>query len=87
MTSAPPRTLISPDEIAFVRWPLARSLRESGFDDIDVEPFDFLYPLTPKPLIGAVGLAILAGVMLTPIATEATLVDRTVYCEEFGFIT
>jgi hypothetical protein len=42
---------------------------------------------TTKPLIGVVGLAILAGAMLTPIAAEATLVDRTVYSEEFGFIT
>ena len=44
----------SPDEVAFVRWPLARTLGESGFDDIEVEPFDFLYPLTPRPLIGTV---------------------------------
>lgn len=44
----------SPDEIAFVRWPLARALGEGGFESIDVEPFDFLYPLTPRPLIAAV---------------------------------
>jgi hypothetical protein len=40
-----------------------------------------------KPIIGAVGLAVLAGVLAMPVASEATLVERTVYCEEFGFIT
>lgn len=40
-----------------------------------------------KPIVGAVGLAVLAGVLSMPVASEATLVDRTVYCEEFGFIT
>ena len=40
-----------------------------------------------KPIIGAVGLAVLAGLLAMPVASEATLVERTVYCEEFGFIT
>ena len=42
---------------------------------------------TTKPLIGAVGLALLASALLLPGAAEATLVERTVYAEEFGFIT
>ena len=44
----------SPDEIAFVRWPLERTLRENGLDHTSVVPFDFLYPLTPGWMIGAV---------------------------------
>jgi ubiquinone/menaquinone biosynthesis C-methylase UbiE len=44
----------SPDEIAFARWSLATSLKAEGLIDVECVPFDFLYPLTPKPLIGAV---------------------------------
>jgi 2-polyprenyl-3-methyl-5-hydroxy-6-metoxy-1,4-benzoquinol methylase len=44
----------SPDETAFVRWRLARQLREAGFQDIVIQPFDWLHPSTPEPLIGAV---------------------------------
>ncbi len=46
----------SPDETAFVRWKLAAKLREAGFHDATIEPFDWLHPATPKPLIGAVRL-------------------------------
>ena len=41
----------------------------------------------PKPLIGVAGLAVMAAVLFVPVVSEATLVDRTVYCEEFGYIT
>ena len=44
----------SPDETAFVRWRLARKLREAGFDQITIRPFDWLHPGTPRPLIGLV---------------------------------
>jgi len=44
----------SPDETAFVRWKLARMLREIGFVDIRLTPFDWLHPATPRPLIPAV---------------------------------
>jgi SAM-dependent methyltransferase len=47
----------SPDETAFVRWPLARTLRRSGFVDISIVPFDWLHPRTPTRLIGAVRTA------------------------------
>jgi hypothetical protein len=41
-----------------------------------------------KPIAGAaVGLAVVAGLLAMPVVSEATLVPRTVYCEEFGFIT
>ena len=45
---------ISPDEIAFVRWKLAAKLREAGFDDISIEPFDWLHPFTPAALISTI---------------------------------
>jgi SAM-dependent methyltransferase len=44
----------SPDETAFVRWDLARRLRDAGFGAISISPFDWLHPSTPKPLIGVV---------------------------------
>lgn len=44
----------SPDETAFFRWPLAGKLARAGFAGIQVQPFDFLHPGTPPPLIGVV---------------------------------
>jgi SAM-dependent methyltransferase len=41
----------SPDETAFFRWPLRRLLEQAGYGDIRIEPFDFLHPKTPVPLI------------------------------------
>lgn len=42
---------VSPDETAFVRWSLAATLREHGFVDIRITPFDWLHPAIPAPLI------------------------------------
>ena len=41
----------SPDETAFFRWPLRRLLKETGFRDVQIDPFDFLHPKTPSPLV------------------------------------
>jgi SAM-dependent methyltransferase len=41
----------SPDETAFFRWQLRRLLEQAGYGDIRIEPFDFLHPKTPVPLI------------------------------------
>lgn len=41
----------SPEETAFVRWQLAAQLHGAGFAAIRIQPFDFLHPATPKPLI------------------------------------
>jgi ubiquinone/menaquinone biosynthesis C-methylase UbiE len=38
---------VSPDEMAFSRFRAARALREAGFTEITVKPFDFLHPATP----------------------------------------
>jgi len=42
------------DETAFVRWEIKKKLKEIGFINITVTPFDFLQPLTPPFLINAV---------------------------------
>jgi len=44
----------SPDETAFFRRPLRRLLEQTGFRDIRIDPFDFLHPKTPAPLINRV---------------------------------
>jgi SAM-dependent methyltransferase len=44
----------SPGETAFVRWRLAPALVRLGLEHVRTRPFDFLYPLTPAPLIGLV---------------------------------
>ena len=41
----------SPDETAFFRWPLKRLVEQIGYRDIRIDPFDFLHPKTPAPLI------------------------------------
>jgi len=46
----------SPDETAFFRWPLRRLLERTGYRDVRVEPFDFLHPKTPAPLIKGVDM-------------------------------
>jgi 2-polyprenyl-3-methyl-5-hydroxy-6-metoxy-1,4-benzoquinol methylase len=42
----------SPDETAFFRWPLQRLLERTGYRNVRIDPFDFLHPKTPVPLIG-----------------------------------
>lgn len=41
----------SPDETAIVRWRLAKTLKEIGFINIKIFPYDFLHPATPGSLI------------------------------------
>lgn len=40
----------SPDETAFFVWQMRRLLREAGFVDVHVRPFDFLHPSLPDAL-------------------------------------
>jgi hypothetical protein len=60
---------VSPDETAFIRWRLAETLRNTGFADVEITPFDWLHPSTPEWFIGA---AQAAGRILerTPILRE-----------------
>ena len=41
----------SPDETAFFRWGFRTTLREAGFDQVEIQPFDWLYPRTPEGLV------------------------------------
>jgi 2-polyprenyl-3-methyl-5-hydroxy-6-metoxy-1,4-benzoquinol methylase len=43
---------VSPDETAFVRWKLTKTLQRAGFRNIDIVPFDWLHPSVPQALIG-----------------------------------
>lgn len=45
---------VSPDETAFVRWPLAKKLTNARFADISIQPFDWLHPAIPAGLINLV---------------------------------
>jgi SAM-dependent methyltransferase len=60
----------TPDETAFVRWSLARDLRDAGFRDVEVRPFDWLHPSVPGPLIG-LGRATSALLERLPLVREA----------------
>jgi SAM-dependent methyltransferase len=42
------------DETAFFRWPLAMTLRKIGFQNVSVQPHDFLHPTIPRLLISFV---------------------------------
>jgi ubiquinone/menaquinone biosynthesis C-methylase UbiE len=44
----------SPDETAIVRWSFSKLLRKHNFKKVNIFPYDFLHPYTPKPLIGLV---------------------------------
>jgi len=41
----------SPDETAFFKWPLRRSLQREGFVNVEITPFDFLHPHIPGILV------------------------------------
>lgn len=61
----------SPDETAFFRWKLRKKLRECGFRNIQIHPFDFLHPRTPQrliPLIKSIGSILERMIFLKEIA-------------------
>jgi SAM-dependent methyltransferase len=45
----------SPDETAIVRWKMKSLMKELGFKNVRVFPYDFLHPYTPVPLIRLIG--------------------------------
>ena len=47
---------VSPDETAFVRWTIKNTLQKKGFTGIEIRPFDWLHPSTPRSLIGLVSM-------------------------------
>jgi SAM-dependent methyltransferase len=42
---------VSPDETAILSWKLSKELQKCGYVDIDIKPFDWLHPATPKRAI------------------------------------
>jgi 2-polyprenyl-3-methyl-5-hydroxy-6-metoxy-1,4-benzoquinol methylase len=48
---------VSPDETAFVRASIVKTLQNAGFSNIVVRPFDWLHPATPEFMIGMVSAA------------------------------
>jgi SAM-dependent methyltransferase len=44
----------SPDEYAFSKWRIGRSLATAGYLDISITPFEFLHPSTPMRLISLI---------------------------------
>lgn len=48
---------VSPDEMAFTRFRATRALRQAGYVESSVRPFDFLHPSTPAALVAAVARA------------------------------
>jgi SAM-dependent methyltransferase len=46
------RADVTPDETAFLRGRLRRSLEALGLHAVTIRPFDFLYPLIPRALVG-----------------------------------
>jgi SAM-dependent methyltransferase len=42
---------VSPDETAFIRWLLCKLLRQTGFQELLITPFDWLHPATPVRLV------------------------------------
>lgn len=69
----------TPDETAFVRWRLRRVLMQAGLVQVTIRPFDFLYPLTPRPLIGlvtAVGTILERLPLVREIAGSLLIVGR-----------
>jgi 2-polyprenyl-3-methyl-5-hydroxy-6-metoxy-1,4-benzoquinol methylase len=59
----------SPDETAFVRWPLGRQLSAAGFANVSIQPFDWLHPRVPPMLIKTV-LAAAQIMERTPVIRE-----------------
>ncbi|GAB4447104.1 MAG: hypothetical protein OHK0036_00930 [Bacteroidia bacterium] len=44
----------SPDETAIVRWKLKKQMQKIGYKNVNIFPYDFLHPITPKPCINFV---------------------------------
>ncbi|MCO6438649.1 MAG: class I SAM-dependent methyltransferase [Phycisphaerae bacterium] len=69
----------SPEETAFVRWSLARLLREQGFAEVQIKPYDFLHPATPRvmiPLVQRIGRIVEALPVLREVAGSLIIQGR-----------
>jgi SAM-dependent methyltransferase len=62
---------VSPDETAFVRWSLRILLERLGFQNVRIEPFDWLHPAVPPSLI-------------TPVCRVGNWLEQTPGLREFA---
>lgn len=60
---------VSPDEMAFSRFRARRALERAGFQDVSVEPFDFLHPSIPERWVER-GLALSRTLERLPLVRE-----------------
>lgn len=71
----------SPDETAFFRWQIEKTLKKYGFVDVVVKPFDFLHPATPKaiiPIVMKAGLLLERLPIIKEIAGSLIIIGRKV---------
>lgn len=69
----------TPGETAFFKWGLRRFLSHRGFDEICVEPFDFLHPWTPDrgvPFVERMGALLERTPLLREIAGSLRITAR-----------
>jgi len=67
----------SPDETAFFSWQIKKMLKQAGFKNYKVIPFDFLHPSVPKiiiPFVDAVGKTIEKIPLINQIAGSLLIV-------------
>ena len=67
----------SPDESAIVRWKFAALLKDKGFVNVKIFPYDFLHPVVPGFLVStvnAIGMVIEKIPVLKEIAGSVIIV-------------
>lgn len=75
----------SKEETAFFRWSLSKMLWKIGFQDIAVQPYDFLHPIVPRPLMGVadrIGRLLERSPLLREIAGNLLIFARKPYAEK-----
>jgi ubiquinone/menaquinone biosynthesis C-methylase UbiE len=61
----------SPDETAFIRFKFIKTLKNAGFEEIKIIPFDFLHPWTP-------------GFLVTPVRAISSALERIPVVQEIA---
>ncbi len=59
----------SPDETAFIRWKLKKQLMKGGFEQVQIEPFDFMHPFIPG-LVARYSASFLINLEKIPVLRE-----------------
>lgn len=61
----------SPDETAIVRWSFTKLLRQKGFTNVNIFPYDFLHPVVP-------------GFLITTVNSIGKIVEKTPLLKEIA---